>query len=239
MKVLSLALVGLCGFAGTAMAACPTSPVPPWDNQFENNGTAAIASGGYAGTECRLDSTINAGAGGAAAAQVNWGNASTPNEARYRAQFIVKPDALASQALADSVSIYSALSSTGGDGVRFSVFGGAGGVHKLSYQVRYDDATGRRYKTGSVDLPNGETHVEFDLTVGATGSFKLWVQNNNEATPTVDLSGANAFDNSALGGINRANLGLIAPTLDYVAKFGGTAVGFDQYDSRRQTFIGY
>ncbi|MFO1506410.1 MAG: hypothetical protein U1F23_04925 [Lysobacterales bacterium] len=59
-KVLSLALLGLAGFgfAGSALAGCPASPVPPWTAVNALGGTAVIAAGGYAGTPCRMDSTL-------------------------------------------------------------------------------------------------------------------------------------------------------------------------------------
>jgi hypothetical protein len=78
--------------------------------------------------------------------------------------------------------------------------------------------------------------VEFDLQIGAAGSIALWVNNNNEASPTVP---AQTVDNAAAVGIDTAFLGLASPSPQYVTAFAGTAVGFDQFDSRRQTFIGF
>jgi len=246
MKVLSLALVGLCGFAGSAMAACPAGPDTAhggaWNSVFQIGGTATIVTPGLASTECKLASVINAGAGSSSTGSVAWASASGV-EPSYRAQFIIEAANIASPALADAASIYSAASGAGGNGVRFSIFG-SGGVRTLGYQVRYDDATdpsGKRYRTGSVPLPDGEVHIEYSLKVasasGATdGAFSLWVQNNVEGTPTKTET---ALPNFGLTGIDSATLGLAGAAPLFVTHFGGQAVNFDQYDSRRQTFIGY
>lgn len=237
MKVLSLAMVGLLGFAGAASAACPSSPVPPWSSVSAFQGTANIVSGGYAGTDCRMESKINSGASTAASGAVNW--TGTTAEARYRAHFIVNVDALTGQTITQGVNIFTANSTTGGDGVRFSVFG-SGSTHQLGYFVRYDDpATGRRYKTGAVPLVAGENHVEFDLqaaTGSTTGSFSLWVNSNVEANVTKTETG---LTNAALGGIDTTYVGLAAPSKQFITAYPGIGVGFDQFDSRRQTFIGY
>jgi hypothetical protein len=238
MKALSLALVGLAGFAGSAMAACPAGPDiangGAWTAVSALQGSAVIATPGYATTECRLDSTINAGASGVASGQVNW--TQTTPEPSYRAQFIVDADAITTPSLTDAATIYTSSSGAGGDGVRFSIFGTASGARNLGYFVRYDDTTGRHYKTGNVVLPAGEVHVEYSLTVATGGAFNLWVENNVEATPTKTETG---FDNSALVGINTVYLGLAGPSSQFVTHYAGTAVGFDQYDSRRTLFIGF
>lgn len=234
MKVLSLALVGLCGFAGSAMAACPSSPTPPWTAVSALQGSATIASPGYAGTECRLDSKINAGASGLASGAVNW--AGSTAEPRYRAHFIVNVNGLVNQTVLQGVNIYTSNSTTTGDGVRFSVFGGAGGTHQLGYFVRSDDASGaRRYKSGVVTLQAGENHIEFDLDK-ASSTFKLWVNSNQESNVTKTETGLNI---AALNGIDTTYMGLAAPSKQFVTAFAGVAVGFDQFDSRRSTFIGY
>src|SRR5689334_5249137 len=46
MKVLALALLGLAGYAGSAVAGCPSSPVPPWSAAPALFGTVAIVAGG-------------------------------------------------------------------------------------------------------------------------------------------------------------------------------------------------
>jgi hypothetical protein len=234
MKLLSLALVGLCGFAGSAMAACPAGPAiangGAWSAAPTFQGALAIATPGLAGTECRLDSTINAGAGGAAFAYVEDDSPTTEN--RYRASFIIDADSLASQSLLQTANVFSAVSQANGVAVYFSIFG-SGSNRVLGYFVKDTSQTSGLY-VGSAPLATGENHVEFDLQIGSPGSFTLWVNSNTEASPTIPQ---HAITNT--GTIDTAFLGLSAPSPQFVTSFAGTAVQFDQFDSRRQTFIGY
>jgi hypothetical protein len=63
----------------------------------------------------------------------------------------------------------------------------------------------------------------------------MWVNNNVEGSPNFTTS---TFDNGALV-VDTAFLGMAGPTPGYVTSSNGIAVGFDQFDSRRQTFIGF
>ncbi len=230
MKVLSLALIGAFGYAGVASAACPTSAVPPWSAISTFQGTTAIATPGYAGTECRLDSSINASAGGLASAQVNWTGSPEP---RYRAQFIINADNLTSQGLFDSVGIYSSSSTSAGQGVDFGIFG-SGANRNLAYTVR-NDANPLGIETGVVPLAAGDNYIQFDFQVGAN-NFNLWVNNNDPNAPTKVVAVNN---NASMTGIDTTYLGLSAPSPQFVSHFATKTVGFDQFDSRRQNFIGY
>ena len=236
MKVLSLALVGLCGYAGSALAVCPAGPTVAqggaWSNAVQFQGTAVIATPGFVTTECRLDSTINAGAGGAATASVE--DDTPAAEARYRASFVVKLDGLASPTITTGSGIFSAISDATGGGINVGIFG-SGSQWFVSYIVA-DANEPSGFYAGSSALAAGENHVEFDLQINATGSFTLWVNNNVEGTPTIL---PHAVNNAAVLGVDTAFLGLAAPTSAFVGTYAGIAAGFDQFDSRRQTFIGY
>src|SRR6478735_10820262 len=69
MKVLSLALVGLCGFAGSAMAVCPAGPTTPdggaWTSAVTQPSAAAspavVAVPGLDGSECKLTTALAVG----------------------------------------------------------------------------------------------------------------------------------------------------------------------------------
>jgi len=235
MKVLSLALLGLCGYAGSAMADCPSGPTVAeggaWTAAPTFQGTLGIVTPGYSGTECHLESKISAGAGGAAFAYVQ--DDSPAAESRYRAHFIVNVDALSNQALLATANVFSAVSANG-VAVYFSVYGNGSGGHRIGYFVT-DSSQASGLSVGSAELASGENHVEFDLKVGSPGSFTMWVNSNTEASPTiptVQVTNANQQ-------IETAYLGLSAPSPQFVSAHAGTAVGFDQFDSRRQTFIGY
>lgn len=235
MKVLSLALVGLCGYAGSALAVCPAGPDiangGAWTAVSQFQGAAVIATPGLATTECRLDSSINAGAGGAAQAVVQ--DDSPAGEQRYRAQFIIKLDTLATPSITTSAGVFSGASNTGA-GINLGIFGNSGQWF-LSYIVP-DANEPSGFFAGSTPLTAGENHVEFDLQVGGTGSVTLWVNNNVEATPTITPHPVN---NTATVGIDTAYMGLAAPTAQFVTAYATQAAQYDQFDSRRQTFIGY
>jgi hypothetical protein len=221
IKVLSLVLG--TAFAGSAAAVCPTSPVPPWTDLQVSEGTAAIADGGLDGTECRFDSTINAGAGPFSSAGVH--DASPAAEPRYRGQFIINIDALGSPTFSDAAQVFIATSA--GQPLRLGIFGNGSGW-SLSYILGESIS-------GSTPLAAGENRIEFDLQITG-GDFDLWVNNHVEGSPTVaDVTG----DYSAMVGIDDAYLGLGAPSVSFVNTYGGTPAQFDQFDSRRTTFIGF
>lgn len=230
MKLLSLAIVGLGGLAlaGSAAAACPAGPAQAdggaWTGTQLYQGAVAIASPGLDSTSCRLDSTISAGAGPFASAVVH--DASPNAEPRYRAQFTLNVDNLASPGFSDAVQVFSAASS--GVPLRLGMFGN-GTSWFLSYAL--GDGV-----SGSVPLAAGANHVEFDLQIGVSGSLTLWVNNNVEASPTVAPI---SVDDSAMVGIDDAYLGLAAPSGAFIAAYAGQAAEFDQFDSRRSTFIGF
>ena len=53
MKKLSVAILGLAGFAfaGMAAAACPTDSVPPWSSKSMLGGNLTISTPGFGGTD--------------------------------------------------------------------------------------------------------------------------------------------------------------------------------------------
>src|SRR4051812_46633047 len=121
MKVLALALVGLAGYAGSAVAGCPGSPVPPWTANAPFQGTTTIVAGGLDGSACRLDSTISAGATGFANAVVQ--DDTPAAEPRYRAQFMINVAGLAAPTLITTANVFSATSGTSGNGINLGIFG--------------------------------------------------------------------------------------------------------------------
>lgn len=224
--------LGALAFASSAFAQCPSSPVPPWTAAPTFQGAVSIVAGGMGGTSCRMDSVINAGAGGAAFATVQ---DDTPSaEPRYRAQFIIDANALTNQGLLSGVTVFTATSTTSGVAVRFTIFGNGSGGRSIGYFV-VDSSQASGINSGSAPLAAGENRIEFDFAVGNTpNNFRLWVNNGNEASPTAQRS----VNSSAFAGVDSAFLGLAAPTPNFVTAHGGAAVRFDEFDSRRQTFIG-
>jgi hypothetical protein len=235
MKVLSLALIGLCGYAGSALAGgtCPAGPAivdgGAWTavNQFQ--GTAVIATPGLDGSQCRLDSAFNTGASGVATATVQ--DDTPAAEPRYRGAFMVNLDALTAPTITRASNIFSGNSSVTGSGIKLSVFGSSGAWF-LGYKV----TDGASVYSNSLPLQAGANHVEFDLQIGATGSITMWVNNNVEANPTAP---PHTVNNSADLGIDTAFLGLAAPSAGFATAYAGMASQFDSFDSRRSTFIGF
>jgi len=230
MKVLALAVVGMFGFAGSAFAVCPAGPDTAhggaWTAVNALGGTAVIATPGYAGTECRLDSALTGDASSFATVEDD----SPSGESRYRAQFIINADALTLGAI-DAAYIFSAQSGSGAQ-VQLSIVGDGAGGKLVSYFVP-DTAASGGSDIGSFPLTAGENHVEFDLD--NSGHFSIWVNNNVEASPnftTTTLNNGGAT-------IETAFLGLAGATPSFVSANNGVAAGFDQFDSRRQTFIGF
>jgi len=229
MKLLSLALVGLCGFAGSAMAACPAGPDTAhggaWSAVNALGGTAVIATPGYATTECRLDSTLT----GDASAFATVEDDSPTAEPSYRAAFIINADNLTTLGAIDAAYIFNANSGTGPQ-ISLSIVGDGAGGHLVSYVVPDTNAAGGS-DIGSFPLTAGENHIEIQI---ASPTFGIWVNNNNPSSPNAtvtNVGGATAIDT--------AFLGLAGPTPGYITSSNGKAVGFDQFDSRRTTFIGF
>lgn len=257
MKSLSLAVLSLAGFAfaGSAMAACGgtvgapgTGNLAAWSQSLVNAGTLNVATGGLITSECRLDAVLTGG-GGSSAAYVR--DDTPANESRYRAQFLLNVSALTGINTSSAVRVFSAttLAPSAGvpDVVTLTVFGnGAGNAKILGISTANStSATGRSSRTftlesSSVPAPaNGVYRIEIDWTKGAAGNLKVWVNNATEATPSADFVAAGTpLNTAAWGGVDSAVLGLSSPTVGFRTAQINRVVSFDQFDSRRQTFIG-
>lgn len=242
MKALSLALMAVSGLAlaGTAAAACPAGPTAAeggaWSGSQALGGVIAISTPGYKGTECRMDASITGGTGGSSA----FVRDDTPsNEMRYRGQFTVDLDDLTSLRTRHAVRVFAANTEAPANGVpdilNITVYGNAAGTSKvIGFRTACDSPTGRCSAARSIGSTSGEITIEFDWQHGASGKLDFWVNNDTEASPT----GSIAADNSAWGGVDAAYLGLAAASSAYRADYSGVVVGFDEFDSRRVSFIG-
>jgi hypothetical protein len=252
MKTLSLAVLGLVGFAvaGSAMAqTCPTALSPPWSLVSTLQGAATSETGGYDSTTCRLRTAINQNSSTGAKAFVL--DQTPASEARYRAQFIVDVSGLGlTQANRNVIgfSLLGASAPAGGTSrMLFATLTGISGGAGLRLSVG-DTAEASQYRQIDIPLPNqaGANRVEIDLVVAptgapSTGSLKYWVSNvsatTTEASPTGSVPG---LTNAGWTGVDQATLGLVNANSFYRQNFTNTSyVYFDQFDSRRQTFIGH
>ena len=247
MKVLSLALVGLCGYAGSAMAACPGGPIPSeggaWNAKVVTAGALAIVTPGEAGSECRLAASLNQNASIIAKAQVR---DDTPNnEPRYRASFYIDTTEISGLTAlrATQVAIINGATAPAGANqylIKATLFG-LSNVPTLRLLVSDASQPGN---SRNVDIPltnaSGKNRFEIDLGVGASASFRYWMSDAAAATtdgsPTGSVAGIN---NSGWGGVDSILLGLASASNGYRQAYTvNNHVYFDQFDSRRQTFIG-
>ncbi|HEU4663889.1 MAG TPA: hypothetical protein VFS55_07650 [Dokdonella sp.] len=250
MKVLSIALVGLCGFAGSAMAACPAGPTTAdggaWTSATQlpdaTSSPLAIATPGLDGTECKLTAAL-APNDTASAAFVRYNHAAS--EPSYRAHFIVDTTALTNFAdSTTSVVVFQAPASAVNEGfnrlLRVAIVAGPSGAKRVRFIAQRGGLVpiGQTFGT---NLVNGINHIEVNLQVGAgaAGDLKYWVNTTPGTTEPAASGELPNLNNAGWGGVSAAQLGLTAPTAPYSSAHGGELVGFDRFDSRRQTYIGY
>ncbi|MGB0132774.1 hypothetical protein [Dokdonella sp.] len=247
MKTLAMAVVGLVGFgaAGAAFAQCPASLSPPWSLTLSLQGTVSSQTPGYDSTPCRLRTALNQN--GSPAAKAGVLDQTPANESRYRAQFIVDASGITLTAANRAATIFNVIgggTAPGGTGNIVQTFlRGNGTGASLRFLVG-DTNQGSLYQIVDVALPNqaGANRVEIDLNVaGASGgSMRYWVTDVAAATtdgsPTGTVSG---LSNDVWTGVDQVVLGLAGASTFWRQNFTNTNyVYFDQFDSRRQTFIG-
>lgn len=243
MKTLSLAVLGLTGFAiaGSASAACVAGNLSAWSATQATGGTVTVVSGGLntPPSECRINTALTTPVGGASA----FVRDDTPaNESRYRAQFLVNVDALSGINSTQVVKLLSVTTSAPSQSVPevvvITLFGNATGTTKVLGISTVDTASAgtgyRKSTTAPLTGLSGTIRVEIDYVKGAAGGLKLWVNNTTEGTPTSNI----AANNNAWGGVDTAALGLSSASPGYRAAHLNKIIQFDQFDSRRQTFIG-
>jgi len=250
MKVLSLALVGLCGFAGSAMAACPAGPTTAnggaWTSATQlpdaTSSPLTITTPGLDATECKLTASLPAN-DTAAAATVRYNHAAS--EPSYRAQFLIDTTALSAfNDTTESVAVFQAPATTANAGynrlLRVVLVAGPSGAKRVRFIAQKGAGGPTVGQTFATDLIAGVNRIEVNLQVGAAaaGNLKYWVNAPAGTTEPAFSGQIQNLDNAAWGGVSAAQLGLTAPTAAFSASHGAQAVGFDRFDSRRQTYIG-
>jgi hypothetical protein len=250
MKALAVAVLGLAGM-GSAMAACPTIPAASatpggggaWTSQTVTAAAFTSASPGLNGTSCALSVAINTGAASNTKGFVT--DASPQNEARYRARFYFNTSALTSQNIANrQMRIFSASATTppAGAGAEEVIINLVGGSPQSVRFVIGDTASPGNQKIVSAALPStsGAYRVEFDLNSTA-GTFRYWVLDattSNTGHDDTNPTGSTTMTDTGWSGVKQVNLGLFGTSAQYRANVGGQALVVDEFDSRRQTFIG-
>src|SRR5690606_11967131 len=105
-------------------------------------------------------------------------------------------------------------------------------LNSAGNRARFGNGT----NAGSVPLQTGWNVVEIEVKVGAgTGACRIWVNNDTESSPNWEQENV---DNNLMTGVKRANIGNIGATVPYATALGTQEMHFDEFESRRQTFIG-
>jgi len=250
-----LKIIGACGLLGLSVntyAQCPASPLPAWDAvNASNGGTLTITDTGAAGTLCKMTVTQGPNNSGKATVRDDMDTA----ESRYRARFYIDASNMLSNNTAgnERVKIFTATNfdTTVGTGIdvngrpalmQMFVVGQGGGNARLGGFCRDLNSDGNRARfgngtnPGTVPLQAGFNVVEIEVLVGAgSGACRIWVNNNTEGSPNWEKTNV---DNNLMVGVKRGNIGNIGATIPYATALGSLEMHFDEFESRRQTFIG-
>lgn len=255
MKALAAAVLGLGGLvmAGSAFAAtCPAGPAiadgGAWTSKTQlSNGHVAIVQPGLAGTSCAMASSFTAGASSISLGTVT--DQSPNNEARYRFRFYINKDALGSFGTFDGVQIANVLSATpfpasGGrrNVMTISMVPSATGVTLSFFVACNNSATVYRCaSTMPVDLAAGgnsfEVDMPFSATAGTNSTIRYWLNAAAGSTDATTPTGTIVVDNSGWS-VKSFSMGMANPTSSFVSTHVGQNLVFDEFDSRRQTYIG-
>jgi len=250
MKALAVAVLGLAGLgmAGSAFAVCPTIPATTatpggggaWTSQTVTSATVGNAATGLNGTSCALSVAINAAAASNTKGFVT--DTSPQNELRYRARFYFNTAAMTNLNVANRQSrIFSALATTppAGAGAEELIVNIVGGSPAAIRFILGDTASPGNQKIVNAPLPNaaGNYRIEFDLNSTA-GTFRYWVTDATTVTTDAAPTGSTTMTDSGWSGVKQVNMGLFGTSTQYRASVAGQALIVDEFDSRRQTFIG-
>jgi hypothetical protein len=250
--------------AGGAFAACPTlttntgNSTPggggAWSSQsVGGGGYMNIVTPGLATTSCVL--SVNIGATPSSNVKAYVSDTSPQNEPRYRARFYFDMSALTLTASNYQTELLDSFATTAPgtfntDQVAIYLLGGASPA--LRFFVA-DAGLGSGTKIITQPLPtsaNGHYYVEFDMTTGAgssssvacsggsAGCFRYWVTAEGTASSDASPTGTYSASNAGWSGVKQTNLGLFGTSANFRANNLSKNLGIDEFDSRRQTFIG-
>ena len=188
---------------------------------------------------------------------------SPQNEPRYRARFYFDESALTLTAANFQTEMFNAFANTAPgsfntDEVKIFLVGGG----TVAVRIKVADATqASGFKTITVPVPTpntaGHYYVEFDLNsgagsgavVGATcnacnsgdaGCFRYWVTAEGSSSSDASPTGTCSVSNGGWSGVKQANLGLYGTSANFRLNNASSSANLvvDEFDSRRQTFIG-
>jgi hypothetical protein len=249
IKNLMLAMAGLAGFAlaGSAFAQCSNTNLNAWSSQSVIQGAITVVGPGMNSTACEMQVAFTA-AGASLIAKAFVIDTSPVDEPRYRARFYVDTTNITGgtnvlyQSRIFSAAGTSTLAGVQNDMVEVVLVGTSAGNGPTVRFLVADANVAGDYAIINATLPNpkGQNYIEFDLQKGAPGSFRYWVTAAGTASSDGSPTGTLAIgDNTKWTGVTQANLGLLTASGQYRANATATQNLFlDEFDSRRQTFIG-
>ncbi len=232
MKLIkSVFLCGASFFALNVNAQCSNTNLSAWSNFQDNGAVNVTAASAMGGTACGIEVAVKHSTKSYVADQ------NATNEQRYRAAMCVDPNGIVlPSAGTDRRLKFHASQCTVGTcpntGMVQFKLENDGAQHSIKGYVRDANsaATKRKFDVPLADAPN---RVEYDFNMTA-GTFKLWVDATSEAdTPVIDFSGIDVAAWS--GGVSEARLGSTNNPVNVTAD---QVVYLDEFESRRQTFIG-
>jgi hypothetical protein len=218
----------------------------------------AISSSGLAGTSCKLSFTMNSGALSNTAAYVTDTSPSAPGEPHYRARFYFDYSGLTGLTASNSqFKVFNAFAdTTPANGTPDEVVVRlVGGSPRPSLRIVVGDSNqgSLPYKVINVPLPAagatpGVYYFEIELQQGTTGNctassigtggcLRYWITPAGTASSDSAATGFSTLDNSGWSGVKQINLGMYATTPP-LRTLTGQVFSVDEFDSRRQTFIG-
>lgn len=218
---------------------CDNTNLTAWSNFQDNGHVNVTAESAMAATSCGITIGVSH-SGKSFVADTN-----PNNEQRYRVRMYVDPNSasIPTSGTDRRIKFHNAQCTSGAPAcqntgvVQFKLENTAGGYNIVGF-VRDLNSSGNA-QTGvgfknkfDVPLSDAPNAIEYDLDMAA-GTFKLWVDATSESDPlTVDLSG---LDLSAWEGIHEARLGMVNTPVNIATS---ESVFVDEFESRRQTFIG-
>ncbi len=266
VAVLGLAGFGMAGSAfatcPTADQTLNTFHSPggggAWTKQFISTDAALqIVSPGLNGTSCALAVAVGANS----SSRVFVEDDSPTNELRYRARFYVGiPNLPTFGGNSNQTGIVFRVNDVSGpaqftsDELTIRLAGGATPTVRF-FVADANNASGLRSITVPVPASASNTYrIEFDLQIGAAatstlngcttmpasgGCIRWWVDDAAAASGSDSApDGSYTINNSGWSGAETAFLGLQTVTPAFRTDDHGILIALDEFDSRRQTFIG-
>ena len=243
-KIKILVAIGATFFGSIAMSQCNLSNLDVWTSFNNSASMLDVTAGAAMGGACGLKVTVSNQVGGQSIKHFVQ-DSSPAGELRYRAAFCIDPnsvnfiDASANRRLKVHMAQCSGGSAVGcsnTDVVQFKLENPT--ESPTGYQFRMyvrDLGTNNTRNTHTIPIGDEPTRVEYDINL-SNNTFKVWINATAETdTPVVDLDAADGLDLSGWSKIDRIRLGTMDKSTNVTA---GDTFYIDNFESRRQTFIG-